>query len=718
MYSNIYFPIWNPSAIPFELFFNMIYNKNNKSVIEMFFYGGVDLAGKWKQQKDDSIKKDKQSEEVSQSVETKPDENERKKIPEPPKTEFRSLKTIFKPKSAGYPWAKAIRIAVSMGGPLLAGALMGQVSLGLIAAIGSLSNIYVNNEPYLQRAKRIIAMGFGLMLAIGLGILAGGNVWLTAFTIGSVGTLAFFLCEAWRIPKPSGYFFVLVCSIATGFPLPPSAAPLVAGIAGIGGVWAWLLAMAGAPLNPRKPETDAVKNAYLEVAAFLEYAHEPEAVNKQHNAMLALRSAQEAVQAAEFRRTPRTGKTARLRKLIYQANSLYLAAVEVAEESKGKPTSQLSDAVYELADGVLHPVKAKSVKVPDPVKDTAARRRVKKELKAAKAIAQEETAELGQLTRFKHQSVSNILKSALHRKALTVPISLRMGIALVVATLIAVALGEDRPYWVPLTCAAVLNGATPANIFHRTIQRSVGTGLGIFIGAALLSIQTNPYMLILFIMVLQFFIQFAIIRNYGFGVTFITPLALLMAESGSGGLSGLDLISARLLDTITGAVIGLIAGLVLWNRASSTRLPFALGDLIRLEGQLLQRLFKNPEEVEKSGLTKPLSDMRRDVETALLNVHAVYEVASGEPTRKRSKPVVRWPAVVAAQRIGYLVVAAAKSGKTEFWERHKERQLEKVIRQLSYAASKQQQPKEHLEIPEMESYPAIHRELRALQEAL
>src|SRR5699024_6891672 len=105
---------------------------------------------------------------------------------------------------------KGIRIAVCMGGPLLASAFMGQVSLGLIAAIGSLSNIYVNNEPYLQREKRIAAMGFDLMLAIGLGILTGRNIWLTAFTIGSVGTVAFFLCEAWRIPKPSDYFFVLV----------------------------------------------------------------------------------------------------------------------------------------------------------------------------------------------------------------------------------------------------------------------------------------------------------------------------------------------------------------------------------------------------------------------------------------------------------------------------------------------------------------------------
>ena len=144
--------------------------------------------------------------------------------------------------------------------------------------------------------------------------------------------------------------------------------------------------MARAPLNPRKPETDAVKNAYLEVATFLEHAHEPEAVNKQHNAMLALKSTQEAAQSAKFRRTARTGKTARLRKLVYQVNSLYLAAAEVAEESEGKLTSQLSDAVHELADGVIHPVKAKSVKVPDPVKDTAAQRRVSQKATAPKII--------------------------------------------------------------------------------------------------------------------------------------------------------------------------------------------------------------------------------------------------------------------------------------------------------------------------------------------
>ncbi|HLQ96033.1 MAG TPA: hypothetical protein VK108_06580 [Pseudogracilibacillus sp.] len=149
------------------------------------------IGWKVEQQKDDSIKQNRQYKEASKSGETKPNESESQKIPEPSKTEFCSLKTIFKPKSAGYPWAKAIRIAVSMEGPLLAGAFMGQDSLGLIAAIGSLSNIYVNNEPYLQREKRIAAMGFGLMLAIGLGILTGRNIWLTAFTIGSVGTVAF-----------------------------------------------------------------------------------------------------------------------------------------------------------------------------------------------------------------------------------------------------------------------------------------------------------------------------------------------------------------------------------------------------------------------------------------------------------------------------------------------------------------------------------------------
>src|SRR5699024_2501817 len=119
------------------------------------------------------------------------------------------------------------------------------------------------------------------------------------------------------------------------------------------------------------------------------------------------------------------------------------------------------------------------------------------------------------------QSVRNVFRSAFSRYSLILPTALRIGITLVVATLVAVALGNDRPYWVPLTSAAVLNGATSLTIVHRTVQRAAGTAVGIFIGALLVTMQPTPIAVVFFIMALQFCIQFTIIRNYGFGVTFI-----------------------------------------------------------------------------------------------------------------------------------------------------------------------------------------------------
>lgn len=665
-----------------------------------------------------SKKSKSQSDQVFTSRKKSKNRHSTAPIPEPPKTKFHSLKSIFKPRSAGYPWKKATMIALSMGVPLLVGSLLGDLSLGMVTSIGALGIVYVNNEPYLQRALRLLLIVIGLMTAIGLGILAGGNVWLTAFTIGIVGMLAFFFCGAWQIPQPSGFFFVLVCAVSTSIPLPASEAFLASGLAGIGGSWAWLLGMAGVLIKPRGPEMEAVKNAYLEVAGFLASVGDPEADHKQHNAMFALRNAQEAVQAAEFRRAPQTGKTARLRKLIYRANALYLAGVELAVEANGQLSPELADKVRTLADAVVDPEKGETIEIPAPAKRSPARLRVKKELESARAIAKNETAFSDRTIRLERQSAKDILKSALNRRSIVVPIALRMGIAITAATFVAVLLGQDRPYWVPLTCAAVLNGATPANIFHRTIQRAVGTSIGIFLGAALLSVQPNPYTLTIFIMVLQYFIQFAIIRNYGFGVTFITPLALLMAESGMSGQSGAELIEARLFDTLIGCVIGLVAGLVLWNRASSTRLPLALSELIYLEGEVLLRMFQPADRMYKNKSGDTLVKIRRKLETALLNVRSVYDVASGEPQGRHRDLGRQWPAVVAAQRIGYLSVAGSKRVQTEHWSPAKLRLLEKIIRQLQSAAALQKRPHKCLEIPTVKNYPNISKELYALREAL
>src|SRR5699024_8275430 len=128
------------------------------------------------------------------------------------------------------------------------------------------------------------------------------------------------------------------------------------------------------------------------------------------------------------------------------------------------------------------------------------------------------------------------------------------------------------------------------------------------------------------------------------GVTFITPLAILLVESSTPNMTAGSLISARLFDTILGCVIGMIAGLFLWRRASSIRLPQVLSRLVKEEGDALTVMLSDPEQrkdIEQGNIKKKLTS----VETSLINVRSVYDTAAGEWGRERKTLQSLWPAV-------------------------------------------------------------------------
>jgi hypothetical protein len=71
------------------------------------------------------------------------------------------------------PW-RALRNTIGIAVPLAAGAAAGNIGAGLVASIGAL-NVAVadGDDPYRQRAPRMLAMSFLGALAITLGGLAG-----------------------------------------------------------------------------------------------------------------------------------------------------------------------------------------------------------------------------------------------------------------------------------------------------------------------------------------------------------------------------------------------------------------------------------------------------------------------------------------------------------------------------------------------------------------
>lgn len=144
----------------------------------------------------------------------------------------------------------------------------------------------------------------------------------------------------------------------------------------------------------------------------------------------------------------------------------------------------------------------------------------------------------------------------------SVLIGLFVGIALLAAELLHL----PRPYWVPITCLAIIQGVSVRAAWARQLHRILGTALGLLVAWGLLSLPLNPWTLSLVMMILSFFIETLIVRHYAAAVVLITPLTIFLADATSlgQGPSG-PVIQARFIDTVLGAFIGLLGALVLHN---------------------------------------------------------------------------------------------------------------------------------------------------------
>jgi hypothetical protein len=144
----------------------------------------------------------------------------------------------------------------------------------------------------------------------------------------------------------------------------------------------------------------------------------------------------------------------------------------------------------------------------------------------------------------------------------SVVIGLFVGISLALAQ----AMQLEKAYWVPISCLAVIQGASLRAVWNKQAQRIIGTGIGLIVAWGLLLLPMDKWTVSLTMMALAFVIETAVVRHYGFAVIFITPMTILLVEAGSlGHGSAASLIQARFFDTVLGCVVGLAGGACLHN---------------------------------------------------------------------------------------------------------------------------------------------------------
>jgi uncharacterized membrane protein YccC len=129
-----------------------------------------------------------------------------------------------------------------------------------------------------------------------------------------------------------------------------------------------------------------------------------------------------------------------------------------------------------------------------------------------------------------------------------------VGLSLLAAELLQL----SRPYWVPVSCLAIIQGASLRAAWTRQLHRILGTAVGLLAFVALAQLPLDGWGVATVLTLLTLVIETLVVRHYALAAVFITPLTILLAEAGQGAaMAPQQIMQARLVDTVVGAVIGL-----------------------------------------------------------------------------------------------------------------------------------------------------------------
>lgn len=150
--------------------------------------------------------------------------------------------------------------------------------------------------------------------------------------------------------------------------------------------------------------------------------------------------------------------------------------------------------------------------------------------------------------------------------------SIVIGASVGLSLAIAQALQMPRAYWAPISCLAVVQGVTLRAVWNRQVHRIAGTGVGLGLAWALISLPLDAWSIAVLIILLSFIIETLVVRHYGVAVVFITPVTILLAEAATLGAEPAGaVIEARFFDTVLGCLVGLAGGFCLHSHTFRER---------------------------------------------------------------------------------------------------------------------------------------------------
>ncbi|BAC72120.1 hypothetical protein AQJ43_20045 [Streptomyces avermitilis] len=560
----------------------------------------------------------------------------------------------LQPQQAPVNRSAVVRASVALALPLALGLAAGRPAYGALASMGALSGVISDTaDAYRMRILNIaIPQLFGA-LGVTIGALAFGQGWVTVAAVTAVALVSGMISSIGAVASVSGLLLLLNCVIGAGLTLPGAwwLAPLL--MSG-GGLLVLALALLTWPLRSGVPERAAVAETYRRVADLLA-ACATDAYDDARYAMTA--SLNQSYDLVLARRAHHHGRSPDLVRLLAQLNAAtpLVEAAPAAHQAGKRLPDAIPTAVRHLADALesdsTGPLR---LSLPEPEGETA--RAVDHALRHTADVVTDQPTEKGTPhtvddlgrpaalpVRAARAARNVVLSAASWRYGLR--LALCIGIAQALVSLVVV----PRSYWVALTVTFVLKPDF-GSVFSRALLRALGTVAGLAVAAGVLTLVPRGWWDVLVMMLLGPLIPALTPRGYGYQTAAITPVILLLSDTLNH--QGTGLLVPRLVDSLAGCAIALVAGYLLWPESWHTRVGQHLANAVADTASYVENAFG--AGVDPAARPR----MRRRLYRDLSAIRTEFQRALTEPPPMGRRAAAWWPLVVATERIVDATTAA------------------------------------------------------------
>ncbi|WP_204358177.1 FUSC family protein [Streptomyces sp. ICC4] len=570
--------------------------------------------------------------------------------------------TGLRPTTAPIPWAAVLRAGIAMAAPLAVGFALDEPEYGALVSMGALSGVIGDTaDAYRMRVLNIAVPQFFGAVGVALGTLVFGHGWVAVGVLTLIALVSGMISSIGTVASVSGLMLLLYAVVGAGLPMPEPwwTAPL---LLSAGGLFVLALSLLGWPLRGRQPERSAVAAAYRAVADSLEAAGSPGPAyeERRHQVTQALNQAYDLVLG---RRARVHGRSPSLVRMLAQLNVLIpLVEAAPAAHLRRKPLApEIPAAVREMAAAVEEARTGTPV-LDLPAPDSQSERAIDAALRhAATIVLLAEPDPYNVDDRLGRPSALGVRARRAVRDMMFSEASWRYGLRLALCIGLAQALVSvveiERSYWVALTVTFVLKPDF-GSVFSRAVLRALGTAVGLVVAAAVLAEVPRGWWDVPVMVLLAALIPAFSVKGYAFQTAAITPVILLLSDLLNH--QGFDLIRPRLLDSMIGCAITLVAGYLLWPESWHTRIGDRLADTVDDAARYVERAFGGHPDTEaglRAARTARLQARRR-IYRDLSGVRSEFQRALTEPPPTGERAAAWWPLVVAVERIVDATTAA------------------------------------------------------------